>query len=712
MIRSRAGIFFSFLLLFSSLLFSQSRRELIHLGDAAFKNENFASAAHFYRLVVERNTSENTQNTFPYEIRYWKGNGKQKTTDTTSVKSEEDKNEKKTEISLEDHYVYHQIAESYRRNSDYKNAEIWYEKIKHLKSEQFPAERVWYADCLMKNGKYDHAIEQIELFREDTSSSITPELSLIAEKLMMGCYFANDPESDNPNMRANLLDSLINSGTASYSINYFGDERKIIFSSARQGNVTGENELNNPSFLSDFYLGEFNDGKLEYVTNMGSPINSENIEGAGVLSPDRSTFYFTRKSNLNSSECAIYVSKFFNNQWLQPMKLDNKVNAEGFKSMHPTLSEKGDILFYSSNRPGGQGGMDIWYCTIDEYGSMEGPYNLGFVVNSPRDEVSPFYHHNTKVLFFSSNGHIGIGGFDVFQTQFNEDDETWAMPKNAGRPINSSKDDAFFVMNKELSGGYFSSDRDVCKDCGEDYKGSEYCYKVYSFGKAQMEFSVSGVVYNAETDEVIPNALITFKDVKGNFEPFFITTDEEGAYYQELQHNWQIFIKAQKVKFFGDAATVSTMGLTESQHIIQDFYLTPIPAGEIEIPGIEYDYDKATLRPESKKILDDLIEFLKLNDNLTIEIRSHTDQRGNDDYNLRLSKERAKSVVDYLMANGIEKDRLFPIGLGETELLDDCFKDHPECGETGKTDCDCHQRNRRTAFKPISQDYNNIFKGK
>ncbi len=709
MIRMRAGFLTAFLLLIAATLFSQSRRELIRYGDAAFKNENYASAAYFYRQVIERSSSEYTEPTHPYEVKFWKGAPKKAETDSTTETKKEDVQK---EIDADDHYVYHQLAESYRRNNDYKNAEIWYGKIKHLNSPQFPAERLWYADCLMKNGKYDHAIEQIEIFREDTAITPDPETNLLAEKLMLGCYFANGPDSDNPTIAAKQIDSLMNAGVASFGLNYFGDEKRIIFATARPGNTAGENPNIHADFTSDFYTGDIYDGKMDYVSNMGVPINSEHNEGAGVLSADKTTFYFTRKSATNAAECFIYVSKFFNNQWLQPMKLDNKVNVDGFKSMHPTLNAEGDMLFYSSNRPGGQGGMDIWYCHIDDYGNLEGPFNLGFVVNSPRDEVAPFFHHNTKTLFFSSNGHIGLGGLDVFKTKFNEDEETWTVPENLGRPVNSSKDDAFFIINKELSEGYFSSDRDVCTNCGEDYKGSDYCYKIYSFGKAGMEFSLSGVVYNAETDEVIPNALITFKDVKGNMEPFFITTDEEGAYYQELQHNWHLFVKAQKVKFFGDAAAVSTMGLTASQHLIQDFYLTPIPAGEIEIPGIEYDYDKATLRPESKKILDDLIEFLKLNDNLTIEIRSHTDQRGNDDYNLRLSKERAKSVVDYLTANGIEKDRLFPIGLGETELLDDCFKNHPDCGETGKTDCDCHQRNRRTAFKPISQDYNNIFKSR
>ncbi len=226
-----------------------------------------------------------------------------------------------------------------------------------------------------------------------------------------------------------------------------------------------------------------------------------------------------------------------------------------------------------------------------------------------------------------------------------------------------------------------------------------------------MKFSISGTVFNAETDEIIPNALISFKDIKGDKETIFITTDEQGNYELALQPNWDLFIKAQKAKYFGDASNISTTGLTESKHFLQDFFLTPIPMGELEIPGIEYDFDKATLRPKSKEILDKLIEFLTLNDNIVIEIRAHTDARGNDDYNLRLSQQRAQSVVDYLIKGGITKERLQAVGKGETEPLDDCSK-YEDCGITGKDDCDCHQKNRRTAFKTLSEDFKDVFKGK
>jgi len=367
------------------------------------------------------------------------------------------------------------------------------------------------------------------------------------------------------------------------------------------------------------------------------------------------------------------------------------------------------VLYFSSNRPGGQGGMDVWYCKVDEYGGLSDPINMGPYINTAGDEVTPYYNYFTKTLYFSSDASGGIGGLDIYKTTYNEDDDSWSNPKNLGRPFNSSKDDAYYIIDQKQRQGFLSSDRVPC-DCGDDYEGSVYCYKIYEFGQPKMKYSISGTVFNEDTDEPIPNALITFKDIRGKMDPVFITTDENGNYERELEVGWDLFLKAQKAKYFGDAASISTTGLTESKHIIQDFFLRPIPLGELEIPGIEYDFDAATLRPKSKEILDQLVEFLELNDNITIIIRAHTDSRGNDDYNLKLSNKRAASVVKYLVAHGIDKRRLESEGIGEKEPLDDCSK-YEDCGETRFDDCDCHQKNRRTAFKTLSEDFKDVFKG-
>ena len=230
---------------------------------------------------------------------------------------------------------------------------------------------------------------------------------------------------------------------------------------------------------------------------------------------------------------------------------------------------------------------------------------------------------------------------------------------------------------------------------------------------AELEFSISGYVYDENTGEIIPNAKVKFTDVTFENKPFELRTDENGYYHTSLKRNQELFIKASKKEYFADAAIVSTIGEIKSKVYTQDFYLDKIPKGEIVIKGIEYDFDKATLRPESKLILDKVIEFLELNDDISIEIRSHTDQRGTDSYNLSLSERRAKSVHDYLIEKGgVDRERLISKGYGETapvEALNSEGEVVPYTIEyiesilTLDEKEEAHQKNRRTAFKVINQ---------
>jgi outer membrane protein OmpA-like peptidoglycan-associated protein/tetratricopeptide (TPR) repeat protein len=692
-------------LLFVQVLLAQNKNEIIEFGDNAYKNENYASAVFFYKKIIDNKGLSSGNLIHPYEARTWIAPAEKSKSDTVEV------NKKDSGNYSNDALILHKLANSYRKNFDYQNAEYWYSIAINYPVDNIEFDvqnsRFWYGEALMKNEKYDEASIQFEQFKKETADM---EMSARADKNIMGCYYATDPSSTIEGINLQQSDTNINIGTSSYGLNFFGDEMSYIFSAAGPNGVITDEKKQNSNFLSDFYLSQrmMDEGWGE-ATNMQLPINSENNEGAGVLSIDRTTFYFTRKSGVNNKDVAIYISKFFNNQWMQPLKINDKVNVEGYKSMHPALSMEGDILYFSSNRPGGKGGMDIWYCNIDDYGGLSEPINL-LAVNTTGDEVTPFFNYFTKTLYFSSDALGGMGGLDIYKSAYNEDEDYWATPKNIGKPFNSSKDDAYFVINKDQSEGYLSSDRMTC-DCGDDYEGSNYCYRIFEFGQPEMIYTLSGTVFNAETDEVIPNALITFKDIRGKMDPVFITTDENGNYKRDLEVGWELFMKAQKAKYFGDAASLSTAGLTESKHFIQDFFLSPIPMGEIEIPGIEYDFDAATLRPKSKEILDKLVEFLELNNNIAIEIRSHTDSRGNDAYNLKLSDERAASVVKYLVAHGINKNRLESKGMGETEPLDDCSK-YPECGDTRNDECDCHQKNRRTAFKTTSEDFKDVFKEK
>jgi outer membrane protein OmpA-like peptidoglycan-associated protein len=708
-------LFVSFV--FSLSAFSQSRKEWLEYGDDAFKREDYASAAFFYLHVIDPKTTNAKDYTFPYDVKTWMApldSTKKDSGNTAPVDTAVNKDGfKKMTPEIRYQYVTHQVAESYRLARDYANAETWYAKSVQNHSSQFPNDVYYYGRCLMQNEKYADAQKVFESVTRDSTKTNT-ELYKYCIRGYLGCLLAIDSNSVKQK-NISMLDSTVNQGSASFAPGFFGDDLTLLFTGGRKDGKVLNPKEENPLYRADLYTANKSGSGWETAKNLDVPINTPMNEGAGSLSINKDLFFFTRWNPLNPHECAIWVSKNINGKWLQPMKLGETVNVDGYRTKDPNLSFDGTKLYFASDRPGGKGKMDIWYVDMDENGTPGMAHNLGPKVNSSENEISPFYNFKTTTLYFSSDGHPGFGGYDIFKSFKSEDesdvDTLWSTPMNLKMPINSSKDDEYMVIQNDQRLAYFSSDRQVCKDCGN---ANANCLKIYQVDKEPLLFKLSGYVYDRETNKPIPNALLTFKDVDGNVDPFFATSDDKGFYSIDLREDFELYIKAQKNKYFGDAATVSTKGMVESKDLTQDFYLSRIPEGEIVIPGIEYDFDKATLRPESKKILDDLANFLTLNNQIYIQINSHTDCRGSDDYNLRLSKERAKSCVDYLIMKGIDPKRLLSEGYGETQPLE--IKDDKGNVVTTLT-CDyinglktkeeqeaAHQKNRRTAFVVVHED--------
>lgn len=692
-----------FLSLLAKAIFSQTSAELLRLGDMAFENGNYSSAAYFYEKILAGNSSNFKEIVYPYEIKNYSRSVIEETkpgekndslanSPDSIIKSTEVKTDSaRTRISISETrteilYVINRLAESYRLSYNYEKAEIWYAKLYGILSRDYPLTGYWYGDALLKNSKYDEAMDIFTEFALDAEDN--PDYLKKAEQGVKNSAFAVKAVSKfNKKISVEKADSTVNSTGSNFAAAY-GDESAVFFTSSRSIITSKEGGTQMHCDIFRFNTDENNPG----IEKLPSAINSPDNEGSPVLSPDKTKMFFTRWSAINKNECAIYVTRFLNGQWLTPKKLSEEVNRPEFKSMHPALSPDGTTLFFSSNRPGGKGKMDLWQCTIDEFDNVSEVVNLGKPINTAENEMTPFFHAESDVFYFSSDGHTGMGGLDIFQTT--PDNNFSAPVENLGYPFNSSRDDAYFIIDENQLSGFFSSDRDGCADCS-----SGSCYSIYKFSGEQMKITMSGKVFNAETKNIIPNALIYFNEVHEKIEPISAFTDENGLYSTTLRKDLEFYITAQKVKFFKDAASKNTLGIEETTHLTHDFYLKPIPQGDIEIPGIEYDYDKATLRPRSKKILDTLVDFLTLNDNLIVEINSHTDERGNDEYNMKLSEARAKSCVDYLIEKGIAIERLVAKGYGESKPL----------FVNAKTE-EQHQRNRRTAFRILSEDYKPVKK--
>jgi OOP family OmpA-OmpF porin len=670
------------ILFVTTSLFSLAQSKKIWLGyaDKYYKAQDYFSALNYYMKVLD-DTSVMEIQVRPYEAEL--------VNQKLTQKMAENKN---LTVPLE-HYVLHQIAMCYKKSFDYNHAVGWFGRS--TKTGSYPEDNYFLGYAYMQIKNYDSAVVHFESYVQGDGK--TDSLTKCAERDMVGCFFAKDINNVKQEVKVHMLDTAtINKGTANFGVTYWnGEPDRLIYTSARHGGIVYDPERQQSEYLCDiWWIEKSGDSTFNAPKNFGRPVNTGWHEGGACLTIDE-YMYFTRWTDSKKNEQSIFIAKMMNGLFFEAYKLDTTVNIPGHRSIHPCVSPDGTKLFFASDRPGGLGGLDIWVCAIDEEGKLSQPKNLGEPINTSGDEVTPFFHLTSSTLYFSSSGHQSTGGLDIFKSSYNLDDSIYATPVNIGLPFNSEKDDAYFIADRFLKHGYLSSDREDCE--------SGHCYDIYEFTNTDISFKVQGFVYNSETDEIIPNALVTFKDVNLDEEPLFVTTDENGFYTFQLKQEQEVFLKAKKTKFFADAASINTFGLTESATLEQDFYLRPIPTGEIEIPGIEYDFNKATLRPKSKEILDQLYDFLMLNNDLVVEIKSHTDCRGGDDYNLKLSQERAKSCVDYLISKGIPKERLVPQGYGETEPLFKC-EEIEQFKNTDKAKFEeMHQRNRRTAFRVTKQ---------
>ncbi len=660
-------------------VFGQSKKVWLKYADAAYARKDYPTAIDYYTKVLD-DTTVLSELILPYEVQLV--NIKSKDFKQDSVKKTVPKAAK--EVTKAD-YVTHQLAHAYQLNFDYQNAVINYKKV--VDNGSYPGDAYYYAISLMNVRNYKDAMQKLEALM----SSVTNDtLKKAIQKNISSCYFALDTNSYKQMILVKKMDTVVfNVGTANFAPMYFGSPTKLLFTSARRGGVILDPEKQDSRYLCDLYYTELKDTGWMKPVNFGRPVNTGLHEGASVVSSD-DIMFFTRWSDANRTESFIYMAKMKDGLFYEAYKLSETVNKSGYKAQQPYVSFDGTKLFFSSNKPGGKGGFDIYMCNIDENGLTGEAKNLGDAINTPGDEVTPFYHTISNTLFFSSNGHTGIGGLDVFKSSLNVDDSLYSLAKNLGRPINSSKDDAYLILDRVQTKGYFASDR-------EDCPGGN-CYDIYEFENEPITFDISGYVTDDETGDPIPSALVTIKDVHNDVEPLYLITDDKGFYSSPLRENMEYFLKAQKKGYFADAGSAVTKGLTETTHLEKDFILRKIPAGDVVIEGIEYDFNKASLRPKSMEILDKIVDLMVLNDNLQIEINSHTDTRGSDKYNMKLSQGRAQSCVDYMISKGISKDRVKAQGYGETKPLvsdEEIAKMVPKSEEFEAA----HQKNRRTAFK-------------
>ena len=579
------------------------------------------------------------------------------------------------------------------------------------------ADRLAYARQLLKAGSYKQAAEQFGIVLDSINNGAYQEpdrtkpnqmdikaAKQLAQNGLLSAQKAPQWKQEGSRYKVKRMD-VFNSRRDDYSPVLAGDQHEYLYFTSTRNDAQG-NELSGITGAkpADIFMSEKDDkghwSKPEAVTG---GLNTDFDEGACALTPDQRTMYLTQcVSDASYPRYAqIVTSARSDAAWGKPTEL--KITADTLSSYaHPAVSPDGEWLYFVSDMPGGMGGMDIWRARITPVG-LGGVENLGEPINTPGNEMFPTFRPNGD-LYFSSDGHPGMGGLDIFIASVGRDGKYHVA--HPGYPLNSQADDFGMTFEGVHNRGYFASNRN-------DGRGWDH---IYSFENPEIIQSVKGWVYEQDGYE-LPSAVVYLVGSDGTNEKLSVKGD--GSFERQLNPGTDYIFLATCKGFLNHKEELSIRPSDESYEHVLQFPLASISA-PVLIDNIFYDFDKATLRPESEKSLDELVKLLNENPNVTIELSAHCDYKGSAEYNKRLSQRRAESVVEYLTNKGIARDRLSPVGYGKekpktirkklTEKYN-WLKENDVLGEEfikkldkGKQEI-CNQLNRRTEFIVLRTTY-------
>lgn len=592
--------------------------------------------------------------------------------------------------------VAYKMASCYSRLNQFARASAAYQNAIRY---QYPDSNAYLhlGRSLQAEGKYAPAIDAYETFLKFRPGD---ELALDG---VLGCRMAIDAKGKKKTRYVVKNAKLFNSRRSDFAPMYLDKSFDQIYFTSTNEKVTGTNRSEITGMKKgDIYFSKKNEkGEWQRPEPAGGELNTEFDEGIVSFSPDGQTMYLTvaRRSPVANTSVEIYTSRRSDATWSAPQKFEitpDTLSAVG----HPAVSPDGKYLYFASDMPGGYGGKDIWRINLQEKGgSLE---NMGPQINTSGNEVFP-YVRNDSTIYFASDGHPGFGGLDIFRASRDSSGKRWSVD-NMGQPVNSSADD-FGITFGEGESGFFSSNRG-------DGRGYDH---IYSFELPDLKITISGWVVDKD-DEPVSKAVIRIVGDDGSNQKEVARDD--GSFSFNLQRGVKYVMMAgakgylnQKQEFESDSEEA------DADYGI-DFILAAIDKPQV-VENIFYDFDKATLRPESKAALDEMAQMLRDNPGVSIEMGSHTDRKGTEAYNIGLSDRRAKSVVDYLVSVGVDPSRLSWKGYGKTEpkvvtkrinklypqfpegtLLDEEFISTLSDEDREAAD----QINRRTEFKVTSID--------
>ncbi len=604
--------------------------------------------------------------------------------------------EKKASTKAE---LIYKVAESYRLLGDAAQAQVWYEKANKAQLED-PTGYFWIGEMLKQQGKYAEAIAAYNKYKEKRPNDMRAEAGISA------CQMAQKWKDD-PTRYTVDPEVLLN--TAQYDFTpAFADKKNetVVYTSTREASTGAETDQIVGEAFSDLFTSTRDRlGKWSEPVKLPITINTEGNEGAPIFNDKRTLLYFTRcpMEKKKVYGCDIYMSKKVGAEFSEPVKLELKPAGSKDDTLtvgHPALASTDDMLLFSSNMKGSGhvGGKDLYYVKLNAEGMPAGaPVNLGPEINTAKDDMFPFLRFDGS-LYFSSSGHPGMGGMDIYRAEKSGDGK-WGLVENMKFPLNSAADDFGIAFDGENDRGFFTSNRPGGK--GQD--------DIWRFYMPDMVFALQGVAYDKMTNQPLANAKISVVGTNGS--NFSAMTDENGGFNfaengkdRYIKENTSYSILAEKEGYLVVKDQVTTVGLAESTTFVKEYFLQPATSDiVIKLPEVQYDLGKFDLRPEGKDSLETLYQTLIDNPTIIIELSAHTDSRDSDARNQILSQNRAQSCVNYLVTKGIDPARMVPKGYGESKLrISDA---QIKAMKTKEEQEAAHQQNRRTEFRVLSYDY-------
>jgi outer membrane protein OmpA-like peptidoglycan-associated protein/tetratricopeptide (TPR) repeat protein len=706
----------------------------------------------------------------------------------------------------ENRYANYWLAMSLLMSRDYEKAEVFFQKFGSIKPGEKDKESRWkeedeklfdkyhffYAQALHRNGKYEEAIKEYSRFKGVYNKEDKAKWVKLANNGIKGCELGLNPHTSK--IKVARLSTVVNRSYNELSPTMY-DETTMYFSSLPSDTLIFDNKRKQrPEYR--IYTASLSDGSWSKPTAVkNEEVNTPKYNvGNGAFNPDKTRFYFTKCTDMEDdrSLCNIFVATVKGGKFSNVTRLPEPVNyKEKFTSTQPTVrvgTDGREIVYFVSDREGGKGGLDIWFTSRIKSGEYTAPKLVGGPINTPGDEVTPFWDETTQTLYFSSNGHPGFGGFDVFATK-ETPDLGWEEPRNLGKNLNTGYDELYYNINSDQTRGFFTSNRPGGRALNGIASASDdiFTWEVFNYAVEGMAFkegdmdagSLEGAVfklYRKNPDgsrELIavdssskegkyffklkPDEDYEVEAVRPGFKPtveFVSTKDlpmedtinknigvrksayvvygevtEEGkpqvklddvvftiielsgsgvqrtigtgktnvgelVYAVDLDRDKDYKIVFRKNGYFSKTVPFSTKGLGNKDSVVNNVALTKLELNkEYTLKNVLYEFGKATLTESSKEVLDTLYAILVENPTFVIELSSHTDAIGSDAANLKLSQARAESCVNYLISKGIAKDRLKPVGYGETKPK------APNQTEDGKDNPEGRALNRRTEFK-------------